>query len=81
MISITDVELLANKCLGRVILKAVGDGTSGDAILSRVATTESINLVVQAEDSSSSIFVACVCQASTVCTAAGRELIFGFEQL
>ena len=81
VISITDEELLANKCLGEVQLKAVSDGITGDAILSRIYTLESLNLVVQAEDSSSSIFVACVCQASAVCTAAGRELIFGFEQL
>ena len=81
VIDITDPELLANKFLGLVKVPGVANGASGDAILSRVATIAGVDLIVQAEDLSSSIFVAAVCDTSTVSTAAGKELVFGFEQL
>jgi len=81
VIDITDAELLANKCLGVVQMSAVADGAIGDAILSRIYTKTGVDLMVQAEDTSKSIFVAAVCQASMVSTTSGTELIFGFEQI
>ena len=81
VIDITDPELLANKFLGLVKVPGVANNASGDAILSRVATIAGVDLIVQAEDLSSSIFVAAVCDTSTVCTPAGKELVFGFEQI
>jgi|TARA_R100000482_G_scaffold60731_1_gene22232 hypothetical protein len=81
VIDISDAELLANKSLGRVQMSAVADGTIGDMILSRIYTVTGIDLVVQAESDSSSIFVGAVCQASMVSTTSGTELILGFEQL
>jgi len=62
-------------------MSAVADGAAGDAILSRIYTKTGIDLAVQAEDTSKSIFVAAVCQASMVSTTSGTELIFGFEQV
>ena len=81
VIDITDPELLANKALGVVQMSAVADGAIGDAILSRIYTKTGVDLTVQAEASSRSIFVAAVCQASMVSTTSGTELIFGFEQI
>jgi hypothetical protein len=81
VIDITDPELLANKSLGRVQMSAVANGAVGDMILSRIYTQTGVDLLVQAEDASSSIFVGAVCQASMVSTTSGTELILGFEQL
>ena len=81
VIDITDPELLSNKFLGLVKVAGVANDASGDALLSKVASVRGVDLIVQAEDSSSSIFVAAVCDTSTVSTTAGKELIFGFEQL
>ena len=81
VIDITDPELLANKCLGAVKMSAVADGAMGDAILSRIYTRTGLDLMVQAESTSQSIYVAAVCQASMVSTTSGTELIFGFEQI
>ena len=81
VIDITDAELLANKSLGRVQMAAVANGAVGDMILSRIYTQTGVDLLVQAEDASSSIFVGSVCQASMVSTTSGTELILGFEQL
>ena len=81
VIDITDAELLANKALGVIQMSAVANGAVGDAILSRIYTKTGIDLAVQAEDTSKSIFVAAVCQASMVSTTSGTELIFGFGQV
>ena len=81
VIDITDPELLANKSLGRVTMTAVASAAAGDMILSRIYTETGIDLTVQAEDASSSIFVGAVCQTSMVSTTSGTELILGFEQL
>ena len=81
-IDISDAEILANKSLGWVAAPAVGDQAIGDLHNARISTVDNIDLVVQAESNSSSIFVACVCgTAATVSTVSGYELIFGFEQL
>ena len=81
-IDITDAELVVNKSLGWVAVPGVADNAIGDMVASRVSTVTDINLVVQAEADSSSIFVGCVCgTAETVSTASGLELILGFEQL
>lgn len=81
VIDITDPELLANKSLGRVTMTAVASAAAGDMVLSRIYTETGIDLTVQAEDASSSIFVGAVCQTSMVSTTSGTELILGFEQL
>ena len=81
VIDITDAELVANKSLGRVQLSGVADGAIGDMILSRIYTQTGVDLVVQAEEASASIFVGAVCQASMVSTTSGTEIVLGFEQL
>ena len=81
-IDITDAELIANKIIGHVATLGVADTKIGDMVLSRVSTTDAIDLVVQAENGSSSIFVAGACRTDeTVSTTSGLELVFGFEQL
>ena len=62
-------------------MSAVANGAIGDAILSRIYTKTGVDLMVQAEDTSKSIFVAAVCQADMTSTTSGTELIFGFEQI
>ena len=82
-IDITDAELLANKCLGMISFPGVPNSNAdgGDVINSRIYVKTNVDLIVQAEDLSSSIFVACVAQASTTSSLAGKELVFGFEQI
>tara|TARA_R100001129_G_C5313611_1_gene245848 strand:+ start:1096 stop:1578 length:483 start_codon:yes stop_codon:yes gene_type:complete len=82
VIDITDAELVTNKSLGWVAVPGVTNNEIGDMVLSRISTVTGIDLVVQAEGGSSSIFVGCVCgTAATVSTTSGLELILGFEQL